>query len=495
MPSGSVNFPAGAFPVGAGGAARARMENRNEGVVKGLLKGDYKPEVDEAFEGFNTGFAGVLQRMLTGSGSGPLSSGLSFVRDLLSLRWAQVDTHDVDIEITRRIAMSAQSQLQDIANNIEDPTGQFNGMQWSTVFGGVVGSPLATADWGGPGSLVVRTEAGYVGPASGLPDGVHHAFTTRTFNTDWQSVSVVVGTSVSRGGSLSSAMFCRCNEDMTSGVYCRFTDSLIDVGVFTRTGTTLTPTSIISRAITVKQGDIIRLRVNGHTYNVLVNGVSVFSFTDPNSRAAIGLQYRTAGVSCLRHSDFFGPTDSYRLASFAMADWLPPGADVSTPSWRIRRGATGAAALTVAHGATAPMPDNFFTVNDLSEQVGVNMTTGAVTIQETGWYEITATSTNVDTSDASSSLGTQDNLANAYRPSPWVIYVDGTPIAGPIMAGTASTVYLVAGQVVRTGVSASWPFTTTLVSEGGTSGFHSYSRSNITHVSGGPAASFTGRKV
>ncbi|QNN99374.1 minor tail protein [Gordonia Phage Sephiroth] len=91
VPSGSVNFPSGAFPVGAGGAARAPFEGRTESAVKGLLKTDHKPEIDEAFSGFNSGLVGVLQRVLMGTGTGPLTAGLAWLRDLMKNRWDQVD--------------------------------------------------------------------------------------------------------------------------------------------------------------------------------------------------------------------------------------------------------------------------------------------------------------------------------------------------------------------------------------------------------------------
>ncbi|QNJ57076.1 minor tail protein [Gordonia phage Rabbitrun] len=79
------------FAVGAGGAQRVSFEGRTQGAVETLLKADNKTVVDENFEDFNSGFASTLLRMLTGSGSGPLSSGLAFIRDLFKIRWDQAD--------------------------------------------------------------------------------------------------------------------------------------------------------------------------------------------------------------------------------------------------------------------------------------------------------------------------------------------------------------------------------------------------------------------
>lgn len=182
---------------------------------------------------------------------------------------------------------------------------------------------------------------------------------------------------------------------------------------------------------------------------------------------------------------------------------------MTTAAWRLRRGSGSEVALSVSHGAQAAMPSGFYTVNDLATGVTVtDLGTGQVTVTEDGWYEISASSTNRDNlsdstlyNSTTAGAGWKDNTAhvgNAWRASPWVLFVDGTPIAGPIMAGVPVTVYLAAGQVVRPGVSATSPLTPASLSTGGSSNFYSQAieaRSLVSHVSGSPSASFTGRKV
>lgn len=139
------------------------------------------------------------------------------------------------------------------------------------------------------------------------------------------------------------------------------------------------------------------------------------------------------------------------------------------------------------------MPSGFYTVNDLSSGVTVDdLGTGQVEIEEDGWYEIAAASINRDNMNETGSAP-YGIVADAWRATMWVLYVDGSAIAGPITSGVSVTVYLDAGQVVRPGVSASDPvFPVSYLTN---SDRARAARSLISHVSGAPSASFTGRKV
>ena len=148
------------------------------------------------------------------------------------------------------------------------------------------------------------------------------------------------------------------------------------------------------------------------------------------------------------------------------------------------------------------MPANFYNVEDLSSSVTVSdLGTGQVTIETSGWYEVAASSTNRD--NLSAAPGTQSGIRDAgdhtqgWRSSPWVLYVDGSPIIGPIGSGVSTTVYLAAGQIIRPGIVASSPLAGA-GSGGGSTPLYDQgyrTRSQISHVSGAPSASFTGRKV
>ncbi|URP21177.1 minor tail protein [Gordonia phage Francois] len=389
-------------------------------------------------------------------------------------------------------ALAAQQQLQELTNDTTQPG--FSGTVWSQVFGGSDGSPLPAGDWVSSPELVIRDD-GFLGIDYNAANGVYYGRSMREFQTDYQSASIVLGSRLSAGDSLPTYVAIRCNDDMTAGVACRITRDSLALGRFTRAGTAITFTPWASTSRTHHTGDLTKIRCSGDNFDAIVNGITRLSYTDSAQTAAKGAGYRRAGVLETKGTPLFVTSTSFRIASFAMADWLPAGVGVTTPSWRLRRGTTANLALEVGHGAIAAMPSSFYTVNDQAVAVTVNdLGAGAVQITEAGWYEIAATSTNLDNSDTGSAIGTQSGLANAYRPTLWVLYVDGTAIAGPIMAGVPTTVYLAAGQVVRPGVSAAWPANATAVSEGGSTGITG-GRSNITHVGGGTSASFTGRKV
>lgn len=91
IPNSSVDLPSSVFGSGVGGQTSLDFEDRDQDAVSGVLKTDKKPGIDTAFDGFNTGFIGVLQRILTGTPGGILGAGLGALRDLFAIRWDQVD--------------------------------------------------------------------------------------------------------------------------------------------------------------------------------------------------------------------------------------------------------------------------------------------------------------------------------------------------------------------------------------------------------------------
>lgn len=410
-------------------------------------------------------------------------------------------------KIARDIALTAQQQLQDITNDTQ-ATPELGGMTWSTTFGGAVDSALPTGDWNPVSGLVIK-ESGHVGIDNAAANNSWNwAVSAAQFVTSGQSASVVLGPPRGKNGwdTLYSGVCVNVNAAGTSGAYAHIRPDRINFGRFTRTGATFTWTQLATVSGSFKQGDLPRIRYHGGTYHVVVNGLTKLSFTDTGNVIPTGAGYDRAMVLQQRgqFSDFFGTwtNDSWRIAGFAMSDWLPAGVNVTAASWRLRRGAGGEVALSVGHGGQAAMPSGFYTVNDLSNAVTVtDLGTGQVEITESGWYEIAASSTNRDDSshalaDSAGTLTTN----NAVRASPWVLLVDGVAIAGPIPSGTSVTTYLAAGQVVRPGVSATVPVTMTTLSKkgGGSDGWGmsgGTSFSKISHVSGAPSASFTGRKV
>ncbi|MCF3941307.1 hypothetical protein [Gordonia tangerina] len=400
-------------------------------------------------------------------------------------------------DAAQKTAMAAQQQLQDITESTPE-----GGFSWSTIFAGSDGAALSGTDWPtGSSQIVIRGDDGYVGIQSGSANGVYHKLSAYSYVTDTQSVSTVLGDRPPLAPGYDTGLCLRCNSDMTTGAYCLVDRESVMVGKFTRSGSSWTYTPFTTQSIGIGQGDIIRFRASGDNYFVQVNGITRVSVTDTGATVAQGASYRRAGFLQQRGTQAFLTVDSFRMASFAMSDWVPAGAGVTAASWRLRRGSGDEVGLSVGAGGQSVMPSGFYTVEDLASAVTVtDLGTGQVTITESGWYEISASSINRDdSSDASTtsvgSVRSYHRTADAYRPTLWVLYVDGTAIAGPIMSGVPTTVYLAAGQVVRPGVSASWPLTPATAGGDSSTYYMVGGVSAISGVSGSPSASFTGRKV
>ncbi|AMS03928.1 minor tail protein [Gordonia phage UmaThurman] len=389
-----------------------------------------------------------------------------------------------------KIAMAAQQQLQDITNETNTPG--WSGYSWSTIFSGADGTPLPSTDWATTRIAIVGDD-GHAGIINNSTDGDHFC-TVRDihkFASDSQSASIVVGKKWSFSEDRWTSIRLRCDDDdnPTQGAVCWVRPGNVRIGRFSG-GSNFYWTTINQ---SIKPGDIVRFRCHGDNYYVLVNGKVVVSWTDTSAAVSKGAGYRHAAFTQEYLNGLFADQASFQVASWAMADWLPPGGAVSTPSWQIRRGTNTAVALAVGHGGQAPMPTSFYTINDRSTDVSVDLTAGAVTIGVSGWYEIAATSINRDDNDSGGFGAANGNTVSAWRSSPWVLYVDGVANIGPVMAGVAVKAYLAAGQVVRVGVVASTP--NYPVARGGTDSVDVAATSNITHVAGGPSASFIGRRV
>lgn len=109
--AGGITSYLSAFGVGASGAERAPLADRNQENVMDILKTDMEPVWEEAFEKYNTGMAGMLLRIVTGVSS-ELTGAFRTIGELVSLRWAQVDNHE-----------SYLGDLQDRTQNLEGVIG------------------------------------------------------------------------------------------------------------------------------------------------------------------------------------------------------------------------------------------------------------------------------------------------------------------------------------------------------------------------------------
>ncbi|MGB6246123.1 hypothetical protein [Gordonia sp. (in: high G+C Gram-positive bacteria)] len=506
----SGNSPSGPLPSLAGAVVGTIQTMINQFAA--IANGDLVTPVNAIVQMFKDGWTGAAATAkslteqvadnINAAISGGVSTGVGIVKDVFDTIASIFGLAGT----ARDIAMSAQTQLQEITNN-QTPEG-FDGYSWSTIFSGSNGAALPAGDWPVVAGLAIRGDQGHVGIADGAANGHWHARAAGLFLSDTQSTSVVLGPRGKYGQDWDTGLYVRCDDAMTVGAFARVRSNRIDIGRFTRSGTSWNHFQFTQIATTVREGDLVRFRANGDTYYVLVNGIVKASYTDGTASVAQGTGYRRAGFSEQRSEYYSFPftyrDDSYRVAAFAMADWLPPGASVTSPGWRLRRGSGNEVGLAVNHGEQAPMPGGFYNVNDLSALVTVqDLGTGQIKIDTAGWYEISATGIHRDNEAFTSNTYATGvaHVANAWHASPWVLYVDGAAVAGPMMAGVSTTIYLAEGQVVRPGVSASTPIQPSAIvvdvdgSRTSNNNKMIQARSRITGVSGAPSASFTGRKV
>ncbi|QDF16202.1 minor tail protein [Gordonia phage Malachai] len=384
-----------------------------------------------------------------------------------------------------KIAMAAQQQLQDITNETNVPG--WSGYSWSTIFSGADGTPLPSTDWATTRIAIVGDD-GHAGIINNSADGDHFC-TVRDihkFASDSQSASIVVGKKWSFSEDRWTSIRLRCDsENPTQGAVCWVRPGSIRIGRFS--GGTNTVWYTVSQ--TVKPGDIVRFRCHGDNYYVLVNGKTVISWTDTGASVSKGAGFRHAAFTQEYLNGLFADQASFQIASWAMADWVPAGGAVTTPSWRFRRSAAGFANLAVTGGGVAAIPSGFFSVSDLAAAVTVtNLGLGQVTITESGFYRLHLTAqATVDT-----------DRGTPYVPCVWGVYVDSNLVSGAIVGETE--VYLAAGQVVSPRIFAGWPATQSTTSQQSTALTLSNVKDLLAQTStidsiGGPSAAWTGRKV
>ena len=389
-------------------------------------------------------------------------------------------------DAAQKIAMAAQQQIQDLQNETNQPG--FDGFAWSTIFAGADGAALPSSDFVGSG-LSIRGSDGHVGITDGVADGHHYKITTHEFLSDTQSASIVLGNRFSTGDDLWTTVLVRCNADGTEGVFARAKRSTVQLGRFTRSGSTFTWSVWRSESRTQNQGDILRIKTAGDNYYVQVNGSTVIPWTDVSGTVSKGAAFRHAGFTEQKDTVFGLVLVSFRIASFAMSDWLPPGGAVTVPAWHLRRGTSGFVNLAVTSGSAAAVPSGFFTIADLAAGVTVaNLALGQVTISESGFYRLRLTAQAiVDVANGSPSV-----------PCVWGVYVDTNLLTGAVTGEIE--VYLAAGQVVSPRIFASWPATQSTNSTQSTALTLSNSKGLFVQTSdiksiGGPTVAWTGRKV
>ncbi|MDO3331548.1 phage tail family protein [Mycobacteroides abscessus] len=373
-------------------------------------------------------------------------------------------------------AIAAQTTLQE--QETEQNTG--DGNSYSFVFSGADGAALNSTDWTTgptPGDITIRGDSGYAGVKNGNPDGYYFASPNYTYATDGQSASFVLGNT--QNGNYYSGVFIRCNADRTTGAYCLAKEGEVRVGKFTRSGTSWSfssPLTLQTGLSAVKQGARIEIRCSGNNYFVRVNGRQILSATDAGNTISIGAAYRYSMFSVQRASPFF-TYDSYRIAAFAMSDYVASGGSATlSNAWSLTRSSTSGFTYTDPITSAGQLPASFFTFTDYANGATItDLGRGAVTVDQAGLYKLATTC--------------RPYSAKGPVTPHWCLYRNDVQVTGAIGPGAEFEILLNAGDKIQPALIV----VDYDVRSNGSTGSETVVSRTITQVFG--VASFTGRKL
>ncbi|RIS37767.1 hypothetical protein D2E60_23575 [Mycobacteroides abscessus] len=373
-------------------------------------------------------------------------------------------------------AIAAQTTLQE--QETEQNTG--DGNSYSFVFSGADGAALNATDWTTgptPGDITIRGDSGYAGVKNGNPDGYYFASPNYTYATDGQSASFVLGNT--QNGNYYSGVFIRCNADRTTGAYCLAKEGEVRVGKFTRSGTSwtfATPMTFQGGLSSVKQGARIEIRCSGNNFFVRVNGKPVTSATDVSGAIAAGPDYRYA-MFCVQRATSWFTYDSYRIAAFAMSDYVASGGSATlSNAWSLTRSSTSGFTYTDPITAAGLLPASFFTFTDYANGATItDLGRGAVTVDQAGLYKLATTC--------------RPYSAKGPVTPHWCLYRNDVQVTGAIGPGAEFEILLNAGDKIQPALIV----VDYDVRSNGSTGSETVVSRTITQVFG--VASFTGRKL
>ncbi|SIE44224.1 Bacteriophage protein [Mycobacteroides abscessus subsp. abscessus] len=373
-------------------------------------------------------------------------------------------------------AIAAQTTLQE--QETEQNTG--DGNSYSFVFSGADGAALNATDWTTgptPGDITIRGDSGYAGVKNGNPDGYFFASPNYTYATDGQSASFVLGNT--QNGNYYSGVFIRCNADRTTGAYCLAKEGEVRVGKFTRSGTSwtfATPMTFQGGLSSVKQGARIEIRCSGNNFFVRVNGKPVTSATDVSGAIAAGPDYRYA-MFCVQRATSWFTYDSYRIAAFAMSDYVASGGSATlSNAWSLTRSSTSGFTYTDPITSAGQLPASFFTFTDYANGATItDLGRGAVTVDQAGLYKLATTC--------------RPYSAKGPVTPHWCLYRNDVQVTGAIGPGAEFEILLNAGDKIQPALIV----VDYDVRSNGSTGSETVVSRTITQVFG--VASFTGRKL
>jgi len=316
------------------------------------------------------------------------------------------------------------------------------------------------------GDLLYRGNNGWIGIKEGTaatkPRG--WAIINYTYLTDKQSLSVVLGDQ----GLFAEArtyLYTHSDTGHTEGVYCAVNKDGIELGTYTRSGSTYTYTSWVDGSVDVplKRGDAIEIRNTGTAttdWFVLVNNVALVlqpevtgvEYDASHRSAMISMERKNSSTPLGIHPA--GDYESFRIASLVMFDYVIPatvgsGAFVRQKNTASNSGASG----------DNLWPQNLFdTIENTTADIAVSIPEDGdaqFTILIKGWYEVIIRHMNV----------IADGVAGTARVS-HLLYVNGSvhDVGSSMTSGhngttvmwqdglqSTFTVYLEPGDIVSPG--------------------------------------------
>ena len=339
------------------------------------------------------------------------------------------------IDVATQAAVAAQQQLQEIQNT--EAAANPSVFSWSTVFSGADGTTLNGTDFSSSTGIKIRGSHGNVGIDSSVGNGHYRADIAYPYLTSNQSASVVIGSIDSSSTAISYILF-QCDVNRTTGAYLYIYAGNLRIGKFTRSGSTYTFASpLASLGVSLKAGDIIRAYNTDGTYYVKVNNIQKISITDSGDTITRDSSHVYTSILMERNS-FLYTGDGPRFASFAMSDDIAGGIPVSD-SWLFTRSSTSTSSLSLTMGAAGAFPASFFSTQEYLTGVSLDtLGTGKVKINNTDWYELSAS--------AIATLGSGYPVATTI---PWALMKNGAQATGAIPCGGILRVYLTKNDIVQ----------------------------------------------
>jgi hypothetical protein len=293
-------------------------------------------------------------------------------------------------------ANQAVAAIQGQANSNNTTGGIYKNISPS----GTDGTALSGTDFAstGPtsGDLLICGNNSFIGIKSGNASNTvgYFAILNYAFTTDNQSIAVALGDQGAYDAAYTT-LYLHADTAGTVGAYCRISNDKIDIGSFTRTGSTYVYTSFgNTTSVSPSQGNRVEFRNNGTTWQVQLGNSVVLQVT--NASVTFSAARRTAMISMDRQhsSGFFGwgsgDYDSFRIAGIILSDYVIPTYVGSGA--RMYRTNTAVVTLSAAVSTdTLLSTGSFFGVTgESTADITVDLTNGKFTVANAGWYMISA---------------------------------------------------------------------------------------------------------